>query len=95
MAKILRQTMCQNIVFYQMLFYYYDMKIDVTEKESKFILLDIYFVSYFPKIRNSYGNSRCFEHLVSNQTSSYVFNVIGDLIKCHMITSEIFAERHE
>ena len=70
------------------------MKIDVTEKESKFII-KFYFVSYFPKISNSYGNSRCFEQLVSNQTSSYVFNVIGDVKKCHMITSEISAERHE
>ena len=29
--------------------------------------LIIYFISYFPKIRNSYGNSRCFEYIGSNQ----------------------------
>ena len=32
------QTMYQNIVFYQLLFYYYGMKIDATEKYSKFII---------------------------------------------------------
>ena len=30
--------MCQNIVFYELLFYYYGMKIDVIEKYSKFII---------------------------------------------------------
>ena len=29
--------------------------------------LIIYFISHFPKIRNSYGNRRCFEYIGSNQ----------------------------
>ena len=29
--------------------------------------LIIYFISYFPKINNSYGNSQCFEYIGSNQ----------------------------
>ena len=43
--KIESQTMCQNILFYWLLFYYYGMKIDVTEKYSIFIINSIlYFI---------------------------------------------------
>ena len=59
------------------------MKIDVTEKYSKFIV-NYLFYFLFPKIRNSYGNSRCFEYIGSNQIhylpSSHVFNVICDVM---------------
>ena len=59
------------------------MKINVTEKYSK-LIINIYFIPYFPKIRNSYGYSRCFEYIGSNQIqyypSSHVFNVIGDVM---------------
>ena len=48
--KIASQTMCQNIVFYKLLFYYYDMKIDVTEKYSKFIINFPYLFLIFRKL---------------------------------------------
>ena len=46
--KIASQTMCQNIVFYMLLFYDYGIKIDVAEKISiKFItILSILFLIF-------------------------------------------------
>ena len=38
--------MFQNIVFYQLLFSYYDMKNDVTEKDSKFIIIYLLFLIF-------------------------------------------------
>ena len=43
MVKIASQTMCQHIVFYLLLFYYYGMKIDVTEKYRKFIISYLFY----------------------------------------------------
>ena len=71
--------MCQNIVFYKLLFCYYGMKIDVTEKYSKFII--IYFISYFPKIRNSYGNSRKSKMTKTKYSSPWIDSSIKRLIK--------------